>query len=151
MTTTTGTATPRATPWWFWIVAGVSLLWNAFGGFDYTMSHVQGDAYMRSAGMTEPQIAFIAAYPTWMHAVWAVGVWGSVVGSLLLLARSGDARVCGVHARGGGLAAPHRDGAGRRGHGGPRVPDCHRGDLRAAGRLRLGDDEAGCAPLEGRG
>lgn len=88
MTTTTEAATPRATPWWFWVMAGVSLLWNAFGGFDYTMSHVQGEAYMRSAGMTEPQLAFMAAYPTWMHAVWAVGVWGSVAGSLLLLARS---------------------------------------------------------------
>ena len=88
MTTTTEAATPRATPWWFWVVAGVSLLWTAFGGFDYTMSHVQGEAYMRSAGMTDPQLAFMAAYPSWMHAVWAVGVWGSVAGSLLLLARS---------------------------------------------------------------
>ena len=88
MTTATESAGPRSTPWWFWVVAGVSLLWNAFGGFDYTMSHVQGEAYMRSAGMTDPQLAFMAAYPSWMHAVWAVGVWGSVAGSLLLLARS---------------------------------------------------------------
>jgi hypothetical protein len=86
--TATTEAAPRSTPWHFWVVAVVSLVWNAIGGFDYTMSHVQGAAYMRSAGMTEPQIAFMAAYPVWMHAVWAVGVWASVLGSLLLLARS---------------------------------------------------------------
>jgi hypothetical protein len=88
MTTTTTDEAPRSTPWHFWVVAVISLLWNAIGGFDYTMSHLQGEAYLRSANMTEPQIAFIMGYPTWMHAVWAVGVWGSVLGSLLLLARS---------------------------------------------------------------
>jgi hypothetical protein len=28
------------------------------------------------------------AYPAWMHAAWAVGVWGSILGSVLLLVRS---------------------------------------------------------------
>jgi uncharacterized membrane protein len=85
MTATTDTV--RATPWHFWVVAVVSLLWNAFGGYDYTMSHVQGEAYFRQMGMTEVMIAAINAYPVWMHAVWAIGVWGSVVGSILLLLR----------------------------------------------------------------
>lgn len=88
MTTATEAAAPRSTPWWFWVLAVLSPAWNAFGGFDYTMSHLQGDAYLRSVGMTEPQIAFMAGYPSWMHAVWAVGVWGSVLGSVLLLLRS---------------------------------------------------------------
>lgn len=77
-----------ATPWWYWLVSVVSLLWNAFGGYDYTMSHVQGDAYYRASGMTEAQIAIMHAYPVWMHAVWATGVWGAVLGSALLLLRS---------------------------------------------------------------
>ena len=77
----------RTTPWWYWVVAVVSLLWNAIGGADYTMSHVQGEAYMRQMGMGEAQIAYITAYPSWMHAVWAIGVWASVAGSLLLLLR----------------------------------------------------------------
>lgn len=81
--------TPRAgAPWHFWVVAVVSLLWNAIGGYDYTMSHLSGDAYMRQMGMKEAQIAYMAAYPSWMHAVWAIGVWGSVLGSILLLLRS---------------------------------------------------------------
>ena len=80
--------TARITPWHFWLIAVISLLWNSFGGYDYTMSHVQGEAYMRQMGMTEPQIAYMAAYPVWMHGVWAIGVWGSVAGSILLLLRS---------------------------------------------------------------
>jgi hypothetical protein len=85
----TETMDTRATaPWYFWAVAVVALLWNAFGGYDYAMSHLQGLAYFRQMGMTDAQIAFLGAYPAWMHAVWAIGVWGSVLGSILLLLRS---------------------------------------------------------------
>ena len=85
--TTTDTAA-STTPWHFWLVAIVGLLWNGFGGYDYTMSHLQGEAYYHQMGMTGAQIAVMAAYPTWMHAVWAIGVWGSVAGAVLLLLRS---------------------------------------------------------------
>ena len=77
----------RSTPWWFWVVAVLSLAWNAIGGHDYTMSHVQGVAYLRQAGMSAAAVAYVESYPSWMHAVWAIGVWGAVAGSLLLLLR----------------------------------------------------------------
>ncbi len=82
------TINARATPWHLWVVGVVALLWNGFGGYDYLMSHLQGEAYYRQVGMSEAQIAYMAAYPTWMHAVWALGVWSAVAGSLLLLLRS---------------------------------------------------------------
>ena len=88
MTTDAMSETPRATPWRFWVVAAASALWNGFGGYDYTMSHLQGAAYYRQMGMTDAQIAYMASYPTWMDAVWAIGVWGSVLGAILLLLRS---------------------------------------------------------------
>jgi hypothetical protein len=85
----TETMDTRATaPWYFWVASLLALLWNAFGGYDYTMSHLQGLAYFRQMGMTDAQIAYVDAYPTWMHAVWAIGVWGSVLGSILLVLRS---------------------------------------------------------------
>ncbi|HEX7943359.1 MAG TPA: hypothetical protein VF495_01765 [Phenylobacterium sp.] len=87
MTTTTDATAPR-TPWHFWLVAVISLLWNGYGGYDYTMSHVRGEAYYRASGMNDMQIHFMAVYPVWMHAVWAIGVWGSVVGAVLLILRS---------------------------------------------------------------
>lgn len=76
------------TPRHFWAVAVLGLLWNAYGGFDYTMSHLQGEAYYRQSGMSDGQIAYMASYPVWMHAVWAIGVWGAVAGSVLMLLRS---------------------------------------------------------------
>ena len=75
-------------PWHLWVVGVVALLWNGFGGYDYVMTRLQGDAYMRSAGMTDAQIAHFNAMPVWMEAVWAIGVWGGVLGSILLLLRS---------------------------------------------------------------
>jgi hypothetical protein len=88
MTTVQSTDAGRTSaPWHFWLVTVVSLLWNGFGGYDYTMSHLKGETYYRQMGMTDAQIAFMSSYPAWMHAVWAIGVWGSVVGAILLVLR----------------------------------------------------------------
>jgi hypothetical protein len=75
-------------PWHLWLVGVIAVLWNAYGGYDYTMSMTQGAAYMATSGMTPDQIRFYDAMPVWMTAVWAIGVWGGVAGSLLLLLRS---------------------------------------------------------------
>jgi hypothetical protein len=81
--------TPRAaTPWSLWVVGVVSLLWNAFGAYDYTMTVTGGDAYMASAGMTPGQVAAMHAMPIWAYAGWALGVWAAAIGSILLLVRS---------------------------------------------------------------
>jgi hypothetical protein len=82
------TAPAARAPWHFWAVAAVSLAWNAFGAFDYSMSHIVGDAYFREAGMNDAQIAAMHVMPAWATAVWAIGVWGAVAGSLLLLLRN---------------------------------------------------------------
>jgi hypothetical protein len=37
--------------------------------------------------MTASQIAHFNAMPAWMTAVWAIGVWGALLGSVLLLLR----------------------------------------------------------------
>jgi hypothetical protein len=76
-----------STPWHLWLVGGVALLWNGFGGYDYWMSQTVGDAYFRSMGMGDAQIAAFKSMPVWMVCVWAIGVWGAVLASLLLLAR----------------------------------------------------------------
>jgi len=86
--TTTADA-PAAKPGWlYWLVAVVSLVWNGFGALDYTLSHTMRGAWFRMAGMTDAQIAYYDAYPSWMHAVWAIGVWGSFLGAVFLLLRS---------------------------------------------------------------
>jgi hypothetical protein len=70
------------------VVGVLGLLWNSYGGFDFTMSLTRGDAYYREVDMSDAQIAHMATYPAWMIFVWAIGVWGALLGAVLVLARS---------------------------------------------------------------
>ncbi|TAJ60689.1 hypothetical protein [Brevundimonas sp.] len=77
-----------ATPWHLWAAGVISLLWNAFGGYDFVMSVTQGETYWRASGMTDAMVAYYNAMPTWMYVPWVLGVWGAVAGSVLLLMRN---------------------------------------------------------------
>lgn len=74
------------TPVHVWIIGAVSLLWNAFGAYDYIMTQTNNAAYLEM--FTPEQRAFFESFPLWMEATWAIGVWGAVAGSGLLLMRS---------------------------------------------------------------
>ncbi|MFD0740233.1 hypothetical protein ACFQZQ_13190 [Lysobacter koreensis] len=75
-------------PWHLWLVGVIAVLFNAIGAFDFVMYMTQGSSYLASAGMKPAQIAHYEAMPTWMTAVWAVGVWGAMLASVLLLLRN---------------------------------------------------------------
>ena len=75
------------TPWHVWLVGVIALLFNGIGVFDFTMSMAQGASYMAKAGMTPEQIAHYQQMPGWMTVVWAIGVWGALLGSVLILLR----------------------------------------------------------------
>jgi len=79
------TGASRHTPLHLWIVGVVSLLWNAFGATDYTMTMTHNAVYLQSAGAA--QLAYVASFPAWAVALWALGVWGALIGSVLLLLR----------------------------------------------------------------
>lgn len=81
------------TPWHLWVVGVVSLLWNAFGGYDYIMSQTGNLAYLSQMEETmgvsaEQAVAYFETFPIWVDFCWALGVWGSIAGSVLLLMRS---------------------------------------------------------------
>ena len=84
----TDTSMTTRTPWHLWLVGGLSLLWNGFGAYDFIMSTTQGETYWRASGMNQAMIDYYNAMPAWMYAPWIVGVWGAVLGSILLLMRS---------------------------------------------------------------
>jgi hypothetical protein len=86
--TATADAPRTSAPWHYWVVTVLAILWNAFGAYDYFMTKTAGDAYLRKMGETDVQIAHMNAYPVWMTADWAIGVWGALLGSLLLVART---------------------------------------------------------------
>jgi hypothetical protein len=79
------TISPAKTPWHLWVVGIGTLLFNAMGVFSYTMTKL---GKLADLGMTPEQIAFMNAYPAWAVALWALGVWGALAGSVLLLFRS---------------------------------------------------------------
>jgi len=74
------------TPPHLWIVGALATVWNAFGAFDYLMTQTRNEAYL--ANFTDPQRVYFESFPMWMEATWAFGVWGGLLGALLLLARS---------------------------------------------------------------
>ncbi len=74
------------TPAHLWIVGGLATLWNAFGCFDYLMTQTRNPDFL--ANFTPEQRAYFENFPPAMEAAWAFGVWGALLGSLLLLARS---------------------------------------------------------------
>ena len=74
------------TPMHLWAVGALATVWNGFGALDYTMTQIGNEAWL--AQMTPEQVAWIEAAPAITHASWAFGVWGALLGSLLLLARS---------------------------------------------------------------
>ena len=79
------TAEGRA-PAHLWIVGLLALLWNGFGCYDYLMTVTGNHAYL--AKMSADQLAYMDSLPSWLTAFWALGVWGGLIGSILLLMRS---------------------------------------------------------------
>jgi hypothetical protein len=74
-----------AAPKHLWIIGIITLLWNMMGAFDYLMTQTKNEAYM---GQFEPaQLDYFYGFPTWLVVFWALAVWGSVLGSILILMR----------------------------------------------------------------
>lgn len=82
------------TPWHLWVVGVLGLLWNGFGAFDFISTTMRGEAYLRESGFDQPMIDYFNAMPGWMYVPWTLGVWGAVIGTILLLVR----RKWAVHA-----------------------------------------------------
>lgn len=74
------------TPVHLWIVGVLAVVWNSFGCYDYVMTQTGNEQWL--AMFTEAQRNYFQSFPAWMEAAWAVGVWGALLGSLLLLIRS---------------------------------------------------------------
>lgn len=72
-------------PWHLWAIGIIGLLWSAIGAFDYTMTESKNEAYMKA--FTPAQLEYFYSLPAWVVACWAVGVWGGVVGCLLIVLR----------------------------------------------------------------
>ena len=79
------TESPAKTPIHLWIVGILSLLWNAGGAYDYTATQLRIESYMSQ--FPQEQLDYFYSFPAWAEAFWAIGVWGSLLGSVALLMR----------------------------------------------------------------
>lgn len=79
------------TPWHLWAVGIFAVLFNSVGVFDFVMASAQGADYMTKAGMSPEQAAHYLNMPAWMTVVWATGVFGAFIASVMLLMRKKSA------------------------------------------------------------
>lgn len=79
-------STAAKAPTSFWIVSGLGLLWNAFGGYLYVMTQLRDPAMMK--GTPEAILRGLETMPAWAISGYAVGVWASLIGSVLMVMRS---------------------------------------------------------------
>lgn len=74
-----------------WVVGVAALLWNAIGATDYVMTRTRNEHYL-NAVMPDlsPQVmlAYVDSMPLPASIGWGFGVWGALIGTLFLLARS---------------------------------------------------------------
>ena len=74
-----------------WISGAVALIWNGFGCYDYLMTRMRNTDYLKEMMPTvDPQaaLAWVDAFPVYAQFGWGLGVWGGLVGAILLLLRS---------------------------------------------------------------
>jgi hypothetical protein len=72
-------------PVWFWAAAGLGLAWNVFGTVQFLGTLSSTPESLAAAGMTPEQAAVMLGYPSWMTIAFGVGVFGGVIGCVLLL------------------------------------------------------------------
>ena len=85
------TTAQTRTPVHLWIVGALALLWNGFGAYDYLMTRMHNMAYIaQSMPGVDPNaaLAWIEGMPLYAQIGWFLGVWGALLGSVLLLFKS---------------------------------------------------------------
>lgn len=73
-------------PTGYWVVAGIGLLWNAFGAYLYMMARLDPDTAL--AGADPAMKAYVLGQPLWANIGYGLGIWGSFIGSAAMMLRS---------------------------------------------------------------
>jgi lipid-A-disaccharide synthase-like uncharacterized protein len=84
MIQTQSTVAP-ATPWHLWLIGIIGRLWSAIGVVSFMLTQLNVEAVMSE--FPPEQRAYFQSFPLWAIAFWAIGVFGGVIGCVLLLLR----------------------------------------------------------------
>jgi len=76
------TKTP-GTPSHLWLVGILGLLWSLMGVVSFMLAEMNVEAVM--SRYPQQQRDYFTSFPLWAVAFWAIGVFGGVIGCLLLL------------------------------------------------------------------
>jgi len=77
---------PLKAPWWFWVITILYLLWSFIGCGMYLVEHMMDDtAYAEAFGAE--LLSLRGVTPWWATSGYAIGVWGGLVGIILLMLR----------------------------------------------------------------
>ena len=80
-----GTTTPGR-PWHLWLVGILGGLWSAMGAVSFILTQMNAEAVM--SRFPPPQREYFASFPWWADGFWAIGVFGGVIGCILLLLKN---------------------------------------------------------------
>ena len=80
-----GTTTPGR-PWHLWLIGILGGLWSAIGVLSFMLTQLNVEAVM--SRFPPEQRTYFESFPWWAVAFWAIGVFGGVIGCLLLLLRN---------------------------------------------------------------
>lgn len=77
-------------PFWFWIVAGLAVLWESAGCFSYVLQVSMSDADLAKLPAAQQEICRMM--PAWATAAYAVAVWSGLLAAIGLVMRKTWAR-----------------------------------------------------------
>ena len=80
-----GTKTPGK-PWHLWLIGIIGVLWSSIGVISFMLTQMKVEAVM--SRFPPQQREYFESLPLWAVAFWAIGVFGGVIGSLLLLLKN---------------------------------------------------------------
>ena len=80
-----GTKTPGR-PWHLWLIGIIGGLWSAMGVISFMLTQMHVEAVM--SRFPPQQRVYFESFPLWIVGFWAIGVFGGVIGCLLLLLKN---------------------------------------------------------------
>ena len=80
-----GTMTPGR-PWHLWLIGIIGGLWSSMGVISFMLTQMKVEDVM--SRFPPQQREYFESFPLWAVAFWAIGVFGGVIGCLLLLLKN---------------------------------------------------------------
>jgi len=73
-------------PWHLWLIGILGSLWSLMGATSFVLTQLNVEAVM--SRFPPAQRVYFTSFPLWADTFWAIGVFGAVIGCLLLLLKT---------------------------------------------------------------